>query len=101
MAEIAREGKGMVLVLGGHEDDENLLRRIQKQPEPSVLSSGDSRQSSELRTYGIGAQIIVDLGIRKMRVLSAPKHMTGLAGFGLEVVEYVETTPVDMTTDEE
>lgn len=90
MAEIERQGEGMVLVLGGHEDDENLLRRIQKQPEPSVSKSGDSQHSSELRTYGIGAQIIVDLGIRKMRVLSAPKHMTGLAGFGLEVVEYVE-----------
>ena len=91
MAEIARQGEGMVLVLGGHEDDEALLRRIQEQPEPSVSSSGDSRQSSELRTYGIGAQIIVDMGIRKMRVLSAPKRMTGLAGFGLEVVEYVDS----------
>jgi 3,4-dihydroxy 2-butanone 4-phosphate synthase/GTP cyclohydrolase II len=93
MAEIARQGQGLVLVLGGHEDDDNLLRRIQEQPQPSVLQSGDSRQSSELRTYGIGAQIIVDIGIRKMRVLSAPKRMTGLAGFGLEVVEYVESEP--------
>jgi len=101
MAEIERQGEGMVLVLGGHEDDENLLRRIQKQPEPSVSSSGDSRQSSELRTYGIGAQIIVDMGIRKMRVLSAPKHMTGLAGFGLEVVEYVESEAVSETPHEE
>lgn len=92
MAEIAREGEGMVLVLGGHEGDEALLRKIQEQPEPSVLSTGDSRQSSELRTYGIGAQIIVDMGIRKMRVLSAPKRMTGLAGFGLEVVEYVDSS---------
>ena len=90
MAEIARQGKGLVLVLGGHEDNESLLRRINKQPEESVFMGGDNRQSSELRTYGIGAQIIVDLGIRKMRVLSAPKRMTGLAGFGLEVVEYVE-----------
>ena len=93
MAEIERQGEGMVLVLGGHEDDENLLRRIQKEPEPSVSSKGDSRHSSELRTYGIGAQIIYDMGIRKMRVLSAPKHMTGLAGFGLEVVEYVGSEP--------
>lgn len=93
MARIEREGKGMVLVLGGHEDDESLLRRIQKEPEPSILSSGDSRESSELRTYGIGAQIIHDMGIRKMRVLSAPKRMTGIAGFGLEVVEYVESEP--------
>jgi 3,4-dihydroxy 2-butanone 4-phosphate synthase/GTP cyclohydrolase II len=90
MAEIARQGKGMVLVLGGHEENDSLLRRIQKQPEPSVSSDGDNKQSSELRTYGIGAQIIVDIGIRKMRVLSAPKHLTGLAGFGLEVVEYVD-----------
>lgn len=100
MAEIAREGKGLVLVLGGHEDDEDLLRRIQKEPEASVLSGGDSRESSELRTYGIGAQIIVDMGIRKMRVLSAPKRMTGLAGFGLEVVEYVESEPTDASDEE-
>ena len=101
MAEIANEGKGMVLVLGGHEGDEDLLRRIQKEPEPSVLSGGDSRQSSELRTYGIGAQIIFDMGIRKMRVLSAPKRMTGLAGFGLEVLEYVESTSLADTDDGE
>ena len=101
MAEIERQGAGMVLVLGGHEDDEDLLRRIQKEPEPTVLSGGDSRQSSELRTYGIGAQIIADLGIRKMRVLSAPKHMTGLAGFGLEVVEYVESEPGTSAYDED
>ena len=89
MAEIARQGKGLLLMLGGHEDNESLLRRIQKQPELKVFRGGDDRRSSELRTYGIGAQIIVDIGIRKMRVLSAPKRMTGLAGFGLEVVEYV------------
>ncbi len=101
MAEIEREGTGLVLVLGGHEGDDELLRRIQKQPEPSVLKSGDSRQSSELRTYGIGAQIIVDIGIRRMRVLSAPKRMTGLAGFGLEVVEYVESEHSAEAPDEE
>ena len=44
----------------------------------------------DLRDYGIGAQIIHDLGIRCMRVLSAPLKLTGLSGFGLEVVEYVE-----------
>lgn len=93
MAEVARQSQGLVLVLGGHEDDDHLLRRIEKQPQPNVLRSGDSRESSELRTYGIGAQIIYDIGIRKMRVLSAPKRMTGLAGFGLEVVEYVESEP--------
>jgi 3,4-dihydroxy 2-butanone 4-phosphate synthase/GTP cyclohydrolase II len=43
-----------------------------------------------LRTYGIGAQILSDLGARKLRVLSARKSMRGIAGFGLEVVEYLD-----------
>jgi 3,4-dihydroxy 2-butanone 4-phosphate synthase/GTP cyclohydrolase II len=43
----------------------------------------------DLRTIGIGAQILRALGVRKMRVVSSPKHMHGLSGFGLEVVEYV------------
>ncbi len=90
MAEIEQRGGGLVLVLGGHDDDAALLRRIQQQPEPDVDASGDNRQSRELRTYGIGAQIIADLGIRRMRVLSAPTRLSGLSGFGLEVVDYVE-----------
>jgi len=43
-----------------------------------------------LRTYGIGAQILKDLGVSKMRVLSAPVLMTGLAAFDIEVIEYVD-----------
>ena len=90
LAEIDSNDGGMVLVLGGHRDDEDILRQIQQKPEPAVVSSGDDRHSRELRTYGIGAQIIADLGVCKMRVLSAPWKLTGLAGFGLEVVEYIE-----------
>ncbi len=81
----------MVLVLGGHRDDDELLRQIQQVPEPPVAPSGDDRRSRELRNYGIGAQIIADMGVRKMRVLSAPWKLTGLAGFGLEVIEYTES----------
>ena len=43
----------------------------------------------ELRQYGVGAQIIRDLGVTRMRVLSAPLHMHAISGFGLEVVEYI------------
>ncbi len=94
LSEIATQGSGVVLVLGGHGTDEELLRQIQQQPEPSVVRNGDDRRSRELRSYGIGAQIIVDLGVRKMRVLSAPWKLTGLAGFGLEVSEYVNPDSV-------
>jgi 3,4-dihydroxy 2-butanone 4-phosphate synthase/GTP cyclohydrolase II len=91
IAEIAQEDSGMVLVLGGHRDDDELLRQIQQVPEPAIAPSGDNRRSRELRNYGIGAQIIADLGVRKMRVLSAPWKLSGLAGFGLEVIEYTES----------
>jgi 3,4-dihydroxy 2-butanone 4-phosphate synthase/GTP cyclohydrolase II len=90
LGEIEAAGSGLALVLGGHKDDTELLRQIQQQPEPAIAANGDNRRSRELRTYGIGAQIIADLGVRKMRVLSAPWKLTGLAGFGLEVVEYLE-----------
>jgi 3,4-dihydroxy 2-butanone 4-phosphate synthase/GTP cyclohydrolase II len=90
LARIDAAGSGLVLVLGGGRDDDELLRMIQEKPAPPIEANGDNRASRELRTYGIGAQIIADLGVRKMRVLSAPWKLTGLAGFGLEVVEYVD-----------
>ena len=80
-----------MLVLGGERNEDEILRQIQQKPAPVIEASGDNRSSRELRTYGIGAQIIADLGIRKMRVLSAPWRLLGLAGFGLEVVEYIDT----------
>jgi 3,4-dihydroxy 2-butanone 4-phosphate synthase / GTP cyclohydrolase II len=43
-----------------------------------------------LRTYGIGAQILKDLGVSRMRVLSSPKQMLGISAFGLEVTDYVD-----------
>jgi len=91
LAQIDAEGSGLALVLGGHRDDDDILHQIQEKPVPAIAANGDNRRSRELRTYGIGAQIIADLGIRKMRVLSAPWKLTGLAGFGLEVEEYIDT----------
>jgi 3,4-dihydroxy 2-butanone 4-phosphate synthase/GTP cyclohydrolase II len=90
MSEIAAHDSGMLLVLGGYPDDDVLQRLVQQKPEPQLSRNGDDRASHELRTYGIGAQIISDLGVGKMRVLSAPRKLSGLSGFGLEVVEYVE-----------
>lgn len=45
--------------------------------------------SSDVKTYGIGAQILSDLGVGKMRVLGSPRKLNALKGFGLEVVEYI------------
>jgi 3,4-dihydroxy 2-butanone 4-phosphate synthase/GTP cyclohydrolase II len=47
-------------------------------------------RSVDLRVYGIGAQILRDLGVRRMRLMAAPRKMPSMAGFGLEVVGYVK-----------
>jgi len=91
MQRIAQEEHGIVVLLRRHELPRELVDSV------SLLSGrpvapGDHRDGQEsrvLRTYGIGAQILRALGVRRMRVLSAPKQMYGLSGFGLEVVDYV------------
>jgi 3,4-dihydroxy 2-butanone 4-phosphate synthase/GTP cyclohydrolase II len=45
---------------------------------------------ADLRNYGIGAQILKDLNVRKMRLLAVPRKMPSMAGFGLEVTGYLE-----------
>ncbi|HUG97902.1 MAG TPA: bifunctional 3,4-dihydroxy-2-butanone-4-phosphate synthase/GTP cyclohydrolase II [Gammaproteobacteria bacterium] len=92
MQRIAQEEQGIIVILRRHEQPRELVDSV------SLLSGrplvpGDHRDGHEsrvLRTYGIGAQILRSLGVRRMRVLSAPKQMYGLSGFGLEVVGYVE-----------
>ncbi len=88
MERIAREGRGVVIILRPHESPRDLINAVRaiNQPSESRVGAGDG----VLRTYGIGAQILRDLGVSRMRVLSAPKQMHGLSGFDLEVVEYVD-----------
>ena len=87
---VAREGKGVVVILRPDEPADALVEQIKSYHIPAdVDAAAGSGKPDELRTYGVGAQIIADLGVQKMRVLSAPKIVHGIAGFGLEVVEYV------------
>lgn len=87
---------GVVVVLRRPNDAADILQRM-RQYQVSALgntqptrAAASSQQSRDLRTYGVGAQILADLGVRRMRVLSAPKRLHALSGFGMEVVEYVE-----------
>jgi 3,4-dihydroxy 2-butanone 4-phosphate synthase/GTP cyclohydrolase II len=50
----------------------------------------ESAAGAVLRTYGIGAQILRDLGVSRMRVLSAPRQLLGISAFGLEIAGYEE-----------
>lgn len=83
---IATEG-GVVVILRQPEDPAALVQRLRSHESNATEEAAPA--ASVLRTYGIGAQILLDLGVQRMRVLSQPKRMHGLSGFGLEVVEYV------------
>nr|VFJ99873.1 MAG: GTP cyclohydrolase II /3,4-dihydroxy-2-butanone 4-phosphate synthase [Candidatus Kentron sp. H]VFJ99947.1 MAG: GTP cyclohydrolase II /3,4-dihydroxy-2-butanone 4-phosphate synthase [Candidatus Kentron sp. H]VFK04525.1 MAG: GTP cyclohydrolase II /3,4-dihydroxy-2-butanone 4-phosphate synthase [Candidatus Kentron sp. H] len=87
---VAQEGAGVVLILRREERGKDLIERVQRyQKQDEGVKVPQRETSPNLRTHGLGAQILVDLGVRRMRVLSAPKKMAGISGFGLEVVEYV------------
>ena len=87
---ISREEAGVVVVLREQESSRELMEAVEGLPqEPDELRNRRSGDAV-LRTYGIGAQILRDLGVQKMRVLSAPKQMYGISGFDLEVTGYVE-----------
>ncbi|MBC8212436.1 MAG: 3,4-dihydroxy-2-butanone-4-phosphate synthase [Gammaproteobacteria bacterium] len=89
MHKIDEMGHGVIVFLRQSETPRKMVQNIEavmrgEDNDKSVIS-----QSDDLRTYGIGAQILADLGIHKMKLLSAPKKFHALAGFGLEVVEYI------------
>ena len=84
------------MILGTEADPNRLLHRLDQERHPAnVDEQGDNKTAQELRAYGIGAQIIADLGVKQMRVLSAPKRFHALGGYGLEVVEYTEPETTD------
>ena len=87
---IAKEKSGVIVVLREQESSRDLMETVEALSRQDDDLRNRRTGDSVLRTYGIGAQILRDLGIKKMRVLSAPKHMYGISGFELEVTEYVE-----------
>ncbi len=87
---IAKEEAGVIVVLREQESSRDLIETVERLPRKNDELQNRREGDSVLRTYGIGAQILRDLGVQKMRVLSAPKQMYGISGFDLEVTEYVE-----------
>jgi 3,4-dihydroxy 2-butanone 4-phosphate synthase / GTP cyclohydrolase II len=96
MALIAEEGRGVVVYLRGHEGRGigigHKIRAygLQEQGRDTVDANVELGLPVDSREYGIGAQILVDLGVTTMRVITNnPSKYGGLEGFGLEVVERV------------
>ena len=90
LSRISREERGVVVILCNQVETSELISQLESYKDEEELyirhNRGDAR---DLRTIGLGAQILADLGVKKMIVLSAPKRLHAISGFGLEVVDYV------------
>lgn len=80
---IAAAGRGVAVLLRRPDGSTGLLQRVESALEPSEPAKFD------LRNYGIGAQILADLGVRRMRLMAKRRKIPSMAGFGLEVAGFV------------
>ncbi len=88
---ISNAPSGVIVLLHHSESADDLVARIQGADEPI-------RYNQELRTYGIGSQILLDCGVRKMRLMATPRKMPSMMGFGLEVTGYLEAQKTVLKT---
>lgn len=91
---IAKEGKGMFVYIRQSEKDQSLIPFLKRYQaghlEDSMEEPAGLNPSAEQRDFGIGAQILRDMGVRKIRLLTKnPKKRIGLIGYGLEIVDHV------------
>ncbi|MBL8379881.1 MAG: 3,4-dihydroxy-2-butanone-4-phosphate synthase [Burkholderiales bacterium] len=84
LAAVARRGSGVVVLLNAGESPDELVTRCKD------MSEGvRPRIKMDLRTYGIGAQILRDLGVGRMCLMANPRKMPSMTGFDLEVTGYL------------
>lgn len=90
MERVAKEGAGVIVILKKEFDASAQIKQVvDYQMRARGISPPIPPHGNELRTYGVGAQILLDVGVHEMRVLGQPRRLHGLSGFGLEVTEYV------------
>ena len=103
MTMIEKEGSGVLLYIRQEGRGIGLVNKIkayalQDQGLDTVEANEELGFKPDMRSYGIGAQILVDLGVRKMKLMTNnPKKMVGLDGYGLRIVEQV---PIEVPANE-
>jgi len=85
LAAVSRAECGVIVLLHGQETASELLEHAQ------AREGSAAAPAVALRNYGIGAQILKDLGVRKMRLMAQPRRMPSMAGFGLEITGYLQS----------
>jgi 3,4-dihydroxy 2-butanone 4-phosphate synthase / GTP cyclohydrolase II len=89
LAYVANAGKGVVVLLNCGESAAQLLAQFEG---TAKASQAPERGRMDLRTYGIGAQILRDCGVQKMNLMGTPRRMPSMVGYGLETVGYIART---------
>ncbi len=90
MEKIQQNDKGVLVILRQPDQNRILANKValyQRQDQGD--SPAGMKPGWDLRTFGVGAQILADLGVGRMRVIGTPTKLTGLSGFGLDLVGYV------------
>ncbi len=86
LAHVAQQGRGVVVLLNCGESGEQLLAQFDGTARPA---HAPERGRMDLRTYGVGAQILRLCGVHKMQLMGSPRRMPSLTGYGLETVGYL------------
>tara|TARA_S200000501_G_C20696950_1_gene687784 strand:- start:11 stop:1000 length:990 start_codon:yes stop_codon:yes gene_type:complete len=87
LKEIKRSTQGIIVLLNCEESPNQMFSRFNSQ-EPNLNFNTTNHRRYDLRTYGIGAQILRELGVKKMILLANPRKMPSMTGFNLEIVGY-------------
>jgi 3,4-dihydroxy 2-butanone 4-phosphate synthase/GTP cyclohydrolase II len=80
---ISKSSNGVIIFLN-YQDSRNKISTILE----TINTPKDN--SNDLRNYGIGSQILVDIGVKKMKLLASPRKMPSMIGYGLQVTEFIE-----------
>ena len=87
LTRIAAENRGVVVLLNAGESAEQLLAQFEG---TARASQAPERGRMDLRTYGVGTQILRDCGVHKMTLMGNPRRLPSMTGYGLEVTGYLQ-----------
>ena len=90
LAALQQQGRGVAVLLNAGEDAAALLGRAL--PSDSVPAAAATGSAMDLRTYGVGAQILRAMGVQRMKLMSNPRRMPSMTGYGLEVTGFLPCT---------
>jgi 3,4-dihydroxy 2-butanone 4-phosphate synthase / GTP cyclohydrolase II len=86
LAYLQQQGKGVAVLLNCGESADQLVSQFEGQARPA---NGPERGRMDLRTYGIGVQILREAGVRRMMLMGKPRRMPSMAGYGVEIAGYI------------